>query len=118
MHYTPTTIPAEAVDALWPAFERSDVLDASQWVQRCREDVAQLWREGDCWAITEVQDTRKGRAAHIVALAGTYTNTLLHEIEDWAREVGCSRIFYTGRRGWLRAQPDYKLRCVTAEKEL
>lgn len=118
MHYTPQTIPDEAADALRPAFERSDVFAEQEWVDRCRNDVAQLWRDGDCWAITEVQATKKGLAANIVGLAGEYSDSLVEEIENWARSIGCGKIFYTGRQGWLRRKPDYKLRCVTAEKEL
>lgn len=118
MHYTPSTIPAEAVDALRPAFDYSDVIDSRGWVDRCMKDLAQLWRHDDCWAVTEIQRTKHGLAAHIAGLAGPEPDGVIAEIEEWARDLGCKKIYYTGRRGWLRTRPDYKLRCVTAEKEI
>ena len=118
MHYTPSTIPDEAVAALQPAFEYSDVMTSEDWVSRCKSDQAQLWSVGNCWAITEVQNTKVGLVAHIVGLAGSPAEQVIDEIEEWAKALGCKKVFFSGRKGWLKARPDYKLRCVTAEKEL
>jgi hypothetical protein len=118
MVYAPGEIPAHAVQALTPAFDRSCVHDAALWVERCVQNLAQLWRKGELWAITEVIETKAGRAVHIVAMAGTYDRALVSEIEQWGREMGCGKCFFTGRKGWIRAVPDYRLRTVTLEKEL
>ena len=69
----PKDIPAirkEAEDALRPAFDHSDVADVETWVQRCIDDQAQLWRMNAYWIISEVQDTKKGRAVHLAFSAG------------------------------------------------
>lgn len=118
MVYAPSDVPAEAAQALQAAFDRSCVHDAQVWVQRCRQDLAQLWRHGDLWAITEVTATKTGRAVHIVAMAGSYDPVLVGEIEQWGRAMGCGKCFFTGRKGWLRRVPDYRLRTVTLEREL
>lgn len=118
MLYRPADIPPEAEAHLAPAFARSDVLDGLEWLQRCRDDLAQLHRAGDFWAITEVLDTRQGRAVHIVAAAGAWNARLVPEIESWARTLGCERCFFTGRPGWMRRMADYRLRTVTLERKL
>ena len=61
MFYLPQEIPAirqAAEDALRPAFDHSDVAYVSDWVQRCIDDKAQLWRLNSYWVISEVQDTK------------------------------------------------------------
>lgn len=108
----------QAVPALDCAFDRSDVHDTATWLQKCRDDLAQLWNDGDLWALTEVVETKAGRAIHIVAMAGTYRQSLVDEIEAWGRSVGCRRSYFTGRKGWLRKVPDYRLKTVTLEKEI
>jgi hypothetical protein len=118
MVIAPRDIPAEAADALACAFARSDVHDAALWVGRCKADLAQLWKRGNLWAITEVQATKEGRALHIVAMAGDYAPELVEEMEAWGRSAGCSKSFFTGRQGWVRKVPDYRVKTVTLEKEL
>lgn len=125
MFYRPKDIPAirkEAEDALRPAFARSLVHSVGDWMQRCANDTAQLWRNGDLWALTEVQQTHDGRAIVVIAMAGDYTQSLVAEIEAWAKSHGCKRAFWTGRRGWARKALAYDKRCrvvtVTMEKEL
>jgi hypothetical protein len=122
MIYLPKQIPnvsAQAIDALSPAFDRSHVLLAGDWLYRCGKDLAQLWRNGELWAITEVQDTKDGRALHIVACAGEYDNgELLAEIEGWAKAIGCADSFFTGRRGWAKKLPGYTIETITMKKGL
>ena len=75
MHYLPQEISAirkAAEDALRPAFAHSDVANVSDWIQRCIDDQAQLWRLRGYWLISEVQDTKNGRAVHLVFSAGVY----------------------------------------------
>lgn len=118
MHYTPDTIPAEAVDALRPAFDRYGLHDAETWVQRCRDGLAQLWAIGPLWAITEVHEFASGRACHIVAMAGDFTQAIMDEIEAWAQQVGCKQMHFTGRKGWERRLPDYTAIAIVMHKEI
>ncbi len=125
MFYLPQEIPAirhAAEDALRPAFARSLVHSVGDWMQRCANDTAQLWRHGDLWAITEVQETHDGRALSVVAMAGDYSHELAVEIEAWARAHGCKRAFWTGRKGWARKMlahdKQFRVVTVTMEKEL
>lgn len=118
MHYTPDTIPTEAAAALAPAFVHSDVDSADGWIERCKQDTAQLWRVDGVWALSEVVRLKDGLGIHIVAMAGEYTPEVMAEIESWGKSKGCTRAYFSGRRGWERRLPDYKVRCITAVKEL
>lgn len=118
MFYRPEAIPEEAVQALQPAFDRSYVHQASDWVQRCRDGLAQLWRHGGYWSITEVLETRAGRVLHLLASAGEYAPELVDEMEQWAKDQGCTRVLATVRPGFARRQPDYRVKTMTLEKEL
>ncbi|MDE2415252.1 MAG: hypothetical protein KGM60_10885 [Comamonadaceae bacterium] len=118
MHYLPDTVPEEAVDAIRPAFGRSDDQEPEVWIERCRNDLAQLWRLNDCWLITEVRETKKGRAVHLLFIAGIYEPDIVDEANAWARSLGCVRSYFTGRPGWVPKRPDYKLRTITMDKEL
>lgn len=118
MHYLPHAIPDEAVEALRPAFDRSMTDDAETWVARCRADQAQLWRYGGLWCITEVRETKAGRVLHGVALAGDYNDRLIPEIEAWARSIGCVSAVLSGRRGFAKRLPDYRIQTITLSKEL
>lgn len=118
MHYLPSDIPAEAHGALSPAFDRSYVHSTEEWLQRCRDDLAQLWRHNGYWGITEVLETRAGRVFHMVASAGDYEDALVEEMEAWARAQGCSRVLSTVRPGFARKRTDYRVKTMTLEKEL
>jgi len=124
MRFKPDQVPDEAVEALRPAFARFGLDGAyytpEYWVQRCREDTAQLWRsdDGAYWAVTEVFDTAKGRVLHEVASAGSYRKSLFEEGEAWAKSVGCTKARTEGRPGWKKRLPDYKVVAMTFEKEL
>ena len=118
MHYTPSTIPDEAAAALAPAFAHSDVAHVEDWIERCKQDQAQLWRLHDYWLISEIQDTKNGLAVHLVYSAGVYEPALVDEVNDWAKSIGCVRSYFSGRPGCQRRRKDYRLRYITMEKEL
>lgn len=118
MHYLPSTIPDEAIEALRPAFDRSYVHQVDHWIERCKAGTAQLWRHGDYWAITEVLDGKDGRICHEFASAGVYADALIDEIEAWARSVGCKRVLCTVRPGLTRKRLGYRTKAITLEKEL
>lgn len=118
MHFTPETIPAEAAAAIAPAFDRYGLYDPLEWVQRCRDGLATLWRLGECWAITEVFDGKPGRMCHIAAMAGDFVQDLMREIEEWAASKGCVEVFFTGRKGWAKRLPDYEQTAIVMKKVL
>lgn len=118
MHYTPDTIPPEARAALLPAFDHADDQDVDTWLQRCRDDLAQLWFQDGYWLISEVRQTKRGLAVHLLFSAGQYTPALVDEVNAWAKSIGCVRSYFSGRPGCMRRRPDYRLRTVTMDKEL
>jgi hypothetical protein len=121
MFYLPQEIPAirhAAEDALRPAFDHSDVANVSEWVQRCIDDKAQLWRLRAYWVISEVQDTKNGLAVHLVFSAGGYEPELVDAINTWAKAKGCKKSFFSGRPGCQRKRPDYRLKYITMEKDI
>jgi len=128
MLYHPNDIPDEAVEALRPAYEHSSKLSGSpeQWVQRCRDDTAQLWRSADekYWAVSEIfEESAYGKICHMIASSapdGGYDDTLREEVEQFAKSQGCQSVLTGGRRGWERrfSSKGYKTVSVTLVKEL
>lgn len=118
MRCEPSSLPADALAAIKPAFDRYGMHDPWEWIQRCRDDLAQLWRVDDVWAVTEVFDCQAGRVCHIVAMAGDFTQEIMQRIEFWALEMGCRKMLFTGRRGWARRLPDYSQTAIVMEKVL
>ena len=112
------TLHAQAEPVLERAMARCANLTAAQLLDRCAQDVAQLWRLNDFWAVSEVVDTPRGRAIHFLAAAGRYEPALVPAMERWARAQGCTAAYFSGRRGWARKLPDYALATITLTKEL
>ena len=111
-------IQEDACAGLEPAFERSDTDTASAWVLRCQHDLAQLWHCGELWAVTQVVRGKPGLILLFIGMAGRFDQALLDAIESWGRSIGCVRVYFTGRRGWLRREPDYRMSSVTGCKDL
>lgn len=111
-------IQQHACSGLEPAFDSSDTDTASDWVLRCQLDLAQLWHGEELWAVTQVVRGKRGLILQIVGMAGRYDPAFLNTIESWGRRMGCVRVYFTGRKGWLRREPSYKMATVTAFKEL
>ena len=109
---------AQAEPVLDKAMERCANMTAAMWLDRCEQDMAQLWNDCGYWAITEVFETKGGRAIHCVAAAGDFEPSLVSEMEDWARRVGCRHAYFSGRKGWARKLPDYEVASITLIKEL
>lgn len=120
MHYTPSTIPDEAADALRPAFDRSYTDHVETWLDACRQDQAQLWRLNGYWVITRVLSTLKTGEiiCHQVASAGEFEADLLGEIEAWAKSKGCVKMVAAVRPGFTRRVKGYAVKAVTVEKEI
>lgn len=72
--------------------------------------------------ITEVFKTPKGESCLVYGACGQTTsaeiNQVLSTIETWARNIGCTRLMYQGRKGWLRYLKEFRQTGVTAEKLL
>lgn len=100
------------------AIDQSEADTADQWLDKCKNDTAQLWTNGDLWAITEVIGTKTGRVLHIVCMAGKFDQLMINEIERWAKLMQCHKSYFSGRCGWVKRLPDYKLKSVTLCKEL
>lgn len=118
MHFTPSTVPQEAVAAIRPAFEKTESDDAEYWIKRCREDTAQLWANNGYWIISEVINGRSGRVLHLVASAGRFNQELIDEVEKWGVSVECKKVIATVRKGFLRRRAGYRITRVSVEKEL
>lgn len=125
MLFHPSEIPDEAVEALRPAYEHSSKLlgTPEQWIQRCKDDTAQLWRSenGKYWAVTEIfEESVYGKLFHAIASAGEFCPDLIKEGEAWAKEQGCKSAMTGGRRGWEKifTANGYKTISVTLMKEL
>ena len=109
---------AQAESVLDKAMARCANITAAQLLDRCEQDLAQLWSTGDYWAVTEVFDGKDGRAIHCVAAAGPYSPALTDEMERWARAKGCRWAYFSGRKGWVRKLPSYEIASITMKKEL
>ena len=120
MRYESDSIPADALEAIRPAFEHSLTDEAEFWVARCRDGQAQYWRseDGAYSAITEIRDMDKGRVFHMVASCGAFRLELLEAGEQWGRSMGCTKSVTEGRPGWGRVLPGYKTTTCQYIKEL
>lgn len=69
-----------------------------------RSGTAQLWIEGPCVIVTEVNDTPVERELHYWLAAGTLEEVihLSNKVMEWGREVGCTVASLVGRRGWSK----------------
>ena len=69
------------------------------------QGLAQLWVEGPCVIVTEVNDTPNETELHFWLAAGTLAEVidLSNKVIEWGREVGCTVATLSGRRGWAKA---------------
>jgi len=87
----------------------------------------QIWGLQDTEAIrfvivTEIIETAVDHTCVIrVACGEVYRGIqerLVDEIGRWAKQIGCSRVRFVGRRGWLRRYPRFKPKAVVGEWSL
>lgn len=75
-------------------------------------------------AATALHPTDAGLVCSILACGGAADANiqnwlpLLRIIEQFAKDEGCNRTRFVGRKGWIRALPDYREKHVVMEKEL
>lgn len=118
MHYTPSTIPDEAADALRPAFDDAELETVDFWIDECKAGRAQLWTDGNYWLISRVVNGKSGKILHLGASAGVYSNALVDEVEEWAKSVGCVKSVAEVRPGLTRSRPGYVQKRIIVEKGL
>lgn len=65
---------------------------------------AQVWIEGPCIIVTEVNDTPLERELHFWIAAGTLDEviSLSNKVMDWGKSIGCTVASLQGRKGWAR----------------
>jgi hypothetical protein len=69
---------------------------------------------------TALQPTEAGLVCLVMACGGSDMKrwlSLLKPIEQYARAEGCKRSRIVGRKGWLRALPDYQEKYAVMDKE-
>lgn len=120
MHYTPSTIPKDAMEALRPAFDRSYTEHVETWIDRCKSGEAHLWRHNGYWAIGRLITALKNgeRIYHQVASAGEFEPALVEEMKAWAKANGCVKLVAEVRPGMVRRTSGYVIKSVTAEMEI
>jgi len=125
----------DLLEQAWPAVEPliarvckyGGEWEPSTVLMRCLQNTAQLWVVFDesrpvVAAVTEIIDKDLRRDCNIWLCAGSYSDqardSLLREVEDWARRAGCERIQLVGRRGWEKKMPAYRRTRIVLEKRL
>lgn len=127
-------VPQDRALDIWPAVERFIVAAADRsderadlWRDRLGRGDMQLWvgwngADYEAAVLTQLVPRKTGTACQIVACGGHDRGRwfwLLGEIERWAVAEGCSEIrVVNGRKGWMRAMPDYAVTGVTLRKEI
>ena len=91
---------------------KADVLngDALAWL---------VWNDPYLTGVVVTQIS--GKVCFIVACGGDgilRTLPLLSIIEQYAKAEGCERMRIMGRKGWMRALPEYRAHRVVLEKDL
>jgi hypothetical protein len=93
-----------------------DVLGANAYLWLAIEQGAVL-----AAAVTQVTQQHDHRLCTIVACGGrdlARWGGLIAGLEDYARAESCARIEISGRPGWRRRLPGYRLRKIVIAKEL
>lgn len=82
-----------------------------------------LWATCECCAVTEIEFYPRRKNCHIFLAGGNLKalSELLGQIEKYAREMGCSAVTLTGRKGWARtflAGRGYEEKWITLARDL
>lgn len=122
---------ADQIDILWPRFAHHIERFSEHLQFDIRADLkdakCQLWGLQDGERIAGVAITAiVGRTCEVIGAAGSASyedmHRLNHEIESWARSIGCTQMRIFGRKGWIRLmgyrQTGLSATGIVAEKEL
>jgi hypothetical protein len=63
-------------------------------------------------------ERRKAVQAHWCGGDGNAILAVVPQLEDYARSLGATRLYMTGRKGWSRLLPDYRVEQITIGKAL
>lgn len=126
----------EQIDSLWGEYghhlerleRETQVVLAESLRQDLKEATKQIWgfQDGQTItgvAITTVSETSRGKLLEVIGAAGTESNhgqidAVIAHVEQWARDIGCTRVRFGGRRGWSRRLNGYEQVGIILEKEL
>ena len=69
----------------------------------------QLWSAPDAAILTEVVEYPRLKAVRLCLIGGQITGVrkLEHDVCDWARKLGCTRLEGSGREAWIKAVHGY-----------
>jgi hypothetical protein len=67
---------------------------------------------------TRLFEPRNAVQAHWAAGNGKAILAVVPQLEDYARSLGATRLYATGRKGWSRLMPDYRVEQITIGKAL
>lgn len=127
---------AEQIDNLYPQFAHHLTRLESETglilADAIREDLKtahrQLWgyqsgQDITGIVITEIYDTPRGKCCEIVGACGRETakgqiEEVMARIEQWAQDIGCTRVRVLGRRGWARRLKGFTQVGIILEREL
>lgn len=82
--------------------------------------VAQLWPTPNGAIVTVVEAYPKAKVLRFWLAGGTLRELQKSEptIRAWAKDQGCTLVLIGGRRGWLKALPDYRELCTAMVREI
>jgi len=103
------------------AMERGDLGKFSEVERMLKEGNALLWISADGVAVTHLEIVESGKVCTIVACGGlgiVRGISAIHDIENYAREMGCKSVRIMGRKGWAKVLTDYRTTKIVLEKEL
>jgi hypothetical protein len=63
-------------------------------------------------------ERRKAVQAHWCGGNGKAILAVVPQLEDYARALGATRLYMTGRKGWSKLLPDYRVEQITIGKAL
>jgi hypothetical protein len=116
----------EHFDRAWPWLEEAakpygNTTSREHVYQRLIEGRAQLWVDETAAVVTSIETHDTGLTEVLGWLAGGDIEGVLRlhdKIETWAREAGIDRLLITGRKGFLKKFPGYRVIATTIVKDL
>lgn len=91
----------KALDGLGGAYDVEDIF------RRIDDGALQSWQSGQSVVVTEVLGYPRKRIVNVLIAAGNIDEImeLQERVSQWARELGCSKIVMSGRKGWSKVLP-------------
>ena len=125
-------VPKSAIDMIWDQVKDlisktdDNVLTADDVKQYLKNGTYTLWVAIDggkpiAAMTTEFAYYPRDKVCRVVTLAGKRMKDWIHhldDVENWAKEQGCSYIDMYGRRGWLKVLTDWKEDSILLRKKL